>query len=259
MFEQDRVVNRLQQRVMREPAIMACFLSGSFGKRGNDDYSDLDVALVFDSDMSREMAWPRRREFIQSVLPYVPAKSFDAVHVRPFFHIALYSNGTKVDYRYESPDTLPPNPWDAEIRILKDKNGWVEQFQAQSQLLAMPQPRISAEELTALDDRFWVMFWDTLRLLARGDTDKPFTIYLELLHFTLPPLLFNLPAEDPTRQALLEAHYGQQPRPTRQHMKRLLEAYLAARAAIVRRQHLHFLPDQGLETAVKRLVERLAG
>jgi hypothetical protein len=257
MFEQDRVITRLQQRVMRETTIVACFLAGSHGKRRDDGYSDLDVALLFDSDASRQLAWPRRREFIQSVLPYVPAKSFDAVHIRPFFHIALYSNGSKVDYRYESQESFQPNPWDADIRIIKDKNGWVEQFQASSQTMAVPQPRLSAEELAALDERFWVMFWDTLRLLARGDTDKPFTIYLELLHFTLPPLLYNLPPEEPTRQALTEAQYGKQARPTRQHLKRLLEAYLAARAAIVRRQHLHFLPDEGFETAVKRLVDRL--
>ena len=55
MFEQDRVITRLQQRVMREPAIAACFLSGSFGKRRDDGYSDLDVALLFDSDASREL------------------------------------------------------------------------------------------------------------------------------------------------------------------------------------------------------------
>lgn len=258
MFEQDRAISRLQQRVMREATIVTCFLSGSHGRRSDDGYSDLDVALVFDSDASRDIAWRQRRDFIQSVLPYVPAKSFDGAHVRPFFHIVLYSNGAKVDYRYESQESLQPNPWDADIRILKDKNGWVDSFQAQSQALAIPQPRISVEELTALDERFWVMYWDTLRLLARGDREKPFTIYLELLHFTLPSLLYNLPAEDPARQALIQAQYGAQTDTIRQHMGQLHAAYLAARSAIVRRQQLRFMPNQGFETAVKRLIQRLA-
>ncbi|MEM7117207.1 MAG: nucleotidyltransferase domain-containing protein [Chloroflexota bacterium] len=257
MFEQDRVISRLQQRVLRESTIVACFLGGSHGRRRDDAYSDLDVAFIFEGDASRDLAWPQRREFIQSILPYVPARSFDGAHVRPFFHIALYSNGAKVDYRYESQESLQPNPWDAEIRILKDKNGWVDSFQAQSQALALPQPRISVEELTALDERFWVMFWDILRLLARGDRDKPFTIYLEMLHFTLPTLLHNLPPEDPAHKALMSAQYGPQAAAIRQHMGQLHNAYLAARSAIVRRQQLRFLPNQGFETAVKRLIQRL--
>jgi hypothetical protein len=130
-------------------------------------------------------------------MQYVPAKSFDAAHVRPYFHIALYSNGTKADYRYELQAELQPNPWDRDIRILKDRDGWAEQYQAASGRALLPQPRLTAAELTALDERFWIMLWDTYRLLRRGDADKPFTIYLELLHFSLPPLLHVLPPEDP--------------------------------------------------------------
>ena len=81
----------------------------------------------------------------------------------------------------------------------------VKHFKTASAYLAFPQPRITADELNALDNRFWIMFWDTLRLLKRGDTDKPFTIYLELLQSILPPLLRILPAEDVAHQGLLAA------------------------------------------------------
>ena len=128
MFEQDRVLLRLQQRVLTAPEVLVCFLSGSYGRGEQDAYSDLDVALVFADEGSREVAYEQRREFVRSVLPYVPAKSFDATHVRPYFHIALYSNGTKVDYRYETKETLIPNPWDRDIHLLKDSDDWGKAF-----------------------------------------------------------------------------------------------------------------------------------
>ncbi len=255
MFEQDRVLVRLQQRVMGERDIVACFLAGSYGRRQSDPYSDMDVALVFADEAARERAWRQRRDFVQSVMQYVPAKSFDAVHVRPYFHIALYSNGTKVDYRYELQAELTPNPWDRDIRILKDQDGWAEQYQNACARALLPQPRLTAAELAALDERFWVMLWDAFRLLLRGDSDKPFTIYLELLHFTLPPLLNVLPPEDPARRPLLQAHFSQDTQATAVHLNNLLQAYLKARTAVVQRLQLDFNPDTRFETAVQSLIK----
>lgn len=255
MFEQDRVIVRLQQRVLAEREIEACFLSGSYGRRRNDAYSDLDVALVFAGDAERESAWRGRRDFAQSVLPYVPAKSFDANHVRPYFHIALYSNGAKVDYRYETRESLQPSFWDKDIHILKESSdGWVQRFQAASARAPLIQPRFTSQELKQLDDRFWVMFMDLFRLLLRGDYDKPFTIYLELLHFTLPSLLRLLPPEDPARPALLQAHFSSDTKATGRHLSQLLDAYLVARTAIVRRLNLAFTPNTTFETDRKSVV-----
>ena len=255
MFEQDRVLVRLQQRVMSEADVVVCFLAGSYGRRENDPYSDMDVALVFNDELARDRAWQQRREFAQSVMQYVPAKSFDADHVRPYFHIALYSNGTKADYRYELMVELTPNPWDRDIRILKDQDGWAEQYQADCARALLPQPQLTATELTALDERFWIMLWDAFRLLLRGDADKPFTIYLELLHFSLPPLLQVLPPEDPARAPLLQAQFNQDTQGTAVHLATLLQAYLNARTAVVTRLHLDFNPDTRFETAVQNLIK----
>ncbi len=255
MFEQERVIVRLQQRVQNESAVQVCFLAGSYGRRTDDAYSDLDVALVFADDFQRESAWRQRREFVKSVTPYVPCKSFDAAHVRPFFHIALYSNGAKVDYRYETKESLQPNPWDRDLRILKD-DGWGAEFQARCAQTVPTRPQITAAELTSLDERFWVMFWDVYRQALRGDFDKPFTVYLELLHFSLPPLLRVLPPEDPAYKGLLAAFYSQDTKATAVHLRSLLEAYVAARTAVVRRLNLAFMPDTSFENQMKRLVER---
>lgn len=255
MFEQERVLVRLQQRVLSEGNILVCFLAGSYGRYQEDPYSDLDVAFVFADESARDRAWRQRRPFIQSVTPYVPAKSFDAGHVRPYLHIALYSNGSKVDYRYELRDALTPNPWDRDLRILKENDGWAEQYQANCARALLPQPRLTIAELTALDERFWIMLWDAFRLLLRGDGDKPFTIYLELLHFTLPPLLTILPPEDPSRQPLLQASFSQDSRATAVHLHNLLQAYLNARTAVVQRLHLDFTADTRFETAVQKLIK----
>lgn len=258
MFEQERFVGRLQRHAQADPAVQACFLHGSFGRRAEDAYSDVDCVLVYAATAERESAWTGRQEFVKGVNPYVAARSFDAAHVRPFLHIALYSNGTKADFAFERMDALAPDPIFREIRILKDSDRWAEQLQAASSRLAPPQPYISPAELTELDNRFWVMLWDTMRLLKRGDSDKPFAIYLQTLYFTLPPLLNALPVEEPARQALLNATYGRDVAATTRGLGELLEAYMAARSAVIRRQNLMFPINTAFESEIRRLVERLA-
>ena len=256
MFEQDRFIVRLQQRVMREDAILVCFLGGSFGERREDDYSDLDVVLVYGDVGSRDEAWAQRRDFARSVLPYVPAKSFDAAHVRPNFHVALYGNGAKVDYLFTTNDELAPNPWHREIRILKDAGGWGEAHQSASARALAPQVRIEAAEMKRIDDRFWVMLWDVYRQLLRGDREKPFPVYLELLYFTLPPLLRALPPEDPAYQNLLRARYSRDAAVTLDHLRDLVDTYTAARSAIIRRQNVGFMPDESFERTLQQTMGR---
>jgi hypothetical protein len=257
MFEQERVIGRLQRRVLTESSMTACFLSGSFGRHADDDYSDIDIALIYANDAARDAAWNEREDFAKSVMPYVPLKAFDRQHVRPFFYITLFSNGSKLDYRYESAESLQPNPWDGQIRILKDSDGWAERYQAESARLAKPQPAISSSELVELDQRFWVMYWDALRILARGDYDKPFTIYLELLSFTLPTLLNVLSPGDPTRAGLISAYYSRDTRATAKHFSQLMETYLAARQAIVQRYHLQPMGDQAFESELRGLINKI--
>ena len=256
MFEQDRLLLRLQQRILAEPQVLVCFLGGSYGRGTQDAYSDLDVALVYADEDSRARAFDNRIEFVRSVLPYVPSKSFDAIHVQPYLHIAVYSNGSKVDYRYETKQSLTPNPWDREIRLLKDDAGWGEDFQhACSRLAAsQPLPTTTAKDLASLDDRFWIMFMDVFRQVLRGDYDKPFTIYLQLLHFTLPELLRLLPVEDRARQALVNINYQRDARVTIEHMRQLLQAYLVAREAIIQRHRLAFVPDEVFERELQRKI-----
>lgn len=258
MFEQDRMLMRLQQRVQGMPEVLLCFLAGSYGRRTADDFSDLDVVLVYPSDGDRDAAWRQRRDFARAIMPYVAARSFDAAHVRPFLHVALYANGSKVDFLFETAAALQPNPWHRDIRLLKDTDGRGEQYQAACAGALLAQPRLTSAELAALDSRFWVMYWDTLRVLLRGDHQKPFTVYLELMALTLPPLLRVLPPDDPAHQALLHASYGADTRATVRHLRQLLSAYLAARTAVMQRLDLHIDLDRGFESSIQRLIDRHA-
>lgn len=257
MFEQERMIGRLQRRVAVEPTILACFLSGSFGRRSSDTFSDLDVALIFQNMEAREHAWSSRTPFAQSIMPYLAVKSFDAQHVRPYFHIALYANGSKLDFRYEAQDTLAPNPWDGQIRILKDTQGWAETFQTASSRLAFPQPMMSSSELVELDQRFWIMCWDIIRQLARGDSNHPFSIYLEVLYFTLPALLKALPPEDTARNALIRVSYDLNAKDSLKSMVDLLNAYLATRSAIINRYSLQLSIENSFELEIKNLLGKL--
>jgi hypothetical protein len=119
-----------------------------------------------------------------------------------------------------------------------------------------PAARITADEMSRLDQRFWIMFWDIYRLLLRGDIYKGYTIYLELLHFTLPTLLAILPPEDPGYQGLIVARYGPDAGSTLAHLRALLKAYEEARAAVIRRTNVGYMPNSAFEQAIKRLIDR---
>lgn len=256
MFEQDRVLLRLQQRVLSEEAILVCFLSGSYGRNTQDPFSDLDVVLVFADDDSRDVAYRDRREFVRSVLPYVPACSFDAAHVRTYFHIALYSNGAKVDYLYETKESLGTNQWDGEIRLLKDSAGWGANFQQSASRRSGTRtlPAITTAEMAAVDERFWIMFIDVYRQVLRGDYDKPFPVYLQLLYFTLPLFLKLLPAGDDAREGLINLTYQRNPEATAEHLRQVLHAYLAARRAIIHRHQLQYEPNAAFERELLRKI-----
>jgi len=259
MYEQDRVLVRLQQRILQDPDVVTCYLSGSFGRGSQDSYSDLDVVLVFEDEDSRKKAYSVRQQFVQSVLPYVPAKSFDATRIRPYFYIALYSNGTKVDYRYETKDTLKPTPWERDIRLLKDTSDWGKQYQAiaVSQQVLIPQPTIASADLEKLDNRFWVMFMDVYRQLLRGDHTKPYPIYLQLLNITIPELLKLLPTDTPSYQGLIQAHFNHDTKATAVHMRHLLQAFLDARDSVIKRHNLVYSADHIFEREITKAISKL--
>jgi hypothetical protein len=258
MFEQERFIGRLQRYVLGMSPILVCFLYGSFGRRAEDPYSDIDVMLVYGGAAEREPAWAGREEFVRAVMPYVAARSYDATHLHPYLHLALYSNGTKADFRLETLDELNPAPEFREIRILKDHERRAEALQAASARLAPPQPDISPKELEELDSRFWVRYWNAFRILLRNEPDRAFPYYLRLLHSTIPPLLEALPPEDPACRELMQVLYTGDAKATLSSMLELLDGYVTARSAVIRRQSMAFPINSAFENEIRRLIIRHA-
>lgn len=256
MFEQDRVLVRLQQHLLRESRVVACFLAGSYGRRAEDGYSDLDVVLVCSDQFAREQLWRDRKKFVDASMPYVRFKSFDAEHVRPYFHVVLYENGAKVDFLFTTKDELDPTVHHRDVRVLKDAQGWVEGHQARSRQAYEPVPQFSYTELKAVDEQFWVMFWDVFRLVLRGDFAKAFPVYLHLTSEVLQPLVQVLTQEDVLRLALFRARFGYDRQETLHHMRDLLTGYLGIRETMNGRYHLRFMPDTTFENAIRRLVDK---
>lgn len=255
LFEEDRFVVRLHQRVLTEGRIVACWLGGSITRLPDDPYADFYACLVYADEAAREAAWAERRAFCRSILSYVPACSVD--HAEPYRHSALYANGAQVDFRFLALSAAQPHPADAEIKILKDTaDQWAARFQTLCrQTPAWVQPPDSAG-LRALDEAFWVGLWKIYRQLRRGDSDAPFAHYLDLLARALPPLLDQLPADDPARRALIDVAYGRDAAANLRQLRRLGRAYRDARDAVVRRARLAYSPDDAFERQLQRALDK---
>ena len=135
---------------------------------------------------------------------------------------------------------------------MKDSNGWAETFQQAAAALPLPRPTITLAELTDLDNRFWVMFWDIYRLLLRGDSAKSFPIYLQLTHFTLSRLIELLPVGNSLRQTLAQVRFGPDNQTNIQQMNSLLHTYIQARQFIVLHFNLPFTPNRAFEDEIRR-------
>ncbi len=256
MFEQERTLSRLQQRILRESGLFACFLVGSFGRRDQDDFADLDVYLVYPTQQALEAAFAGRRELAGSILPYVAARIWENPG-RPGQISVLFANGSKIDLFYAAREALAPAPHFSQIVILKDTNDWAADLSRQSAHAAPPaQAPASAADLEALDNRFWVALWDIWRRLQRGDVDTPFADYLELLRSVIPFLLAHLPERSPAADRLVDLEYTRDSDRSLDHLRRLIDGYTAARDAVAARYRLAYSGDAAFERALRQLIGR---
>ncbi len=255
MYEQDRFMVRLRQRIIGESAIVAAWLSGSFGRNKPDSYSDIDVAIVFDSAESRDRAWSQRQSFCTGILSYVPAKSLDNPKDLSSY-LVLYGTGTLVDFRYLNKRDLHGSWLDSEIRILKDDvERTAERVQHASAGLTKPIRRISTSKLAALDDKFYLFFWDTYRRVRRGSPTDGIEDYVLLISQVLPALLVALPKQSAARQNLIALNFSADTSATLAHLRQLVAAYRAARHEIVTRQQIDFRPNTNFEREIDRALQ----
>lgn len=69
-----------------------------------DQYSDIDLGIVFESDETRELAWSDR--WNGSLEPWF--HRFDADHIKPYFVIYLFEPCVKADINFCTLTDLPP-------------------------------------------------------------------------------------------------------------------------------------------------------
>ena len=248
MFEQERVLTRLQLRVNRDGGIVVCLLGGSFGRRAADGYADLNVLLGFDGPAGRQQAWEARTAFAASVLPYVACTARDEQEGLR----ALYGNGALVTYAYHLASDLRDL---GGVRVLKAPAGWPEPDPTPAPAAALPPP--TSQTLADLDAAFWPTFWNILRRTLRGENERPFPAYVQLLHDALPPLLDWLPAGHPLRTDLIQRRYGTDAAGNAAELQRLLTSYRQARDAVIAVHRLDYRPDPRLENELLRLLARL--
>lgn len=247
---------RLRQRVMGEASIVAAWLCGSFGRNKPDPFSDIDVALVFDSAQARDRAWAQRETFCTNMLAYVPAKSIDNPKDIDSY-LVLYGNGTLVDFRYLNKRDLRPNWLDSEIRILKDDvERTAEQIQAASQGYTKSVKRVSSAELSQLDNHFYILFWDAYRRARRGTPAGGIGDYLQLISAVLPPLLDALPKQSAARNQLIDLQYSLDAARTLSHLRQLVTAYRAARSEVVGLNRIDFRPNAAFEREIDRAIAK---
>ncbi|MDJ0756829.1 MAG: nucleotidyltransferase domain-containing protein [Ardenticatenaceae bacterium] len=256
MFEQERTLSRLQQRVSSEAGLLAAFLSGSFGRRDADPYADVDVVLVYPSQAAKELARPNRESFAAEILPYVRAVVYQPPE-NPDHLVALYANGSKFDFSFLAQDEVQPHPAYQTIRILKDTGGWADNLMSRSAGISeIHSATLSEKRMAQLDRRFWADFWEVYRLTRRGEVDRPFPVFVRLLADILPPLLENLPPELPIAQQLTQINFSRQADHNLETLKLLVVNYREARDAVVQRLRLSFQPHSAVENELMRLINR---
>ena len=151
---------------------------------------------------------------------------------------------------------LQPAAHFRKILLIKDtSDDWGRNLQVSSEQLATTDGRenISSEDLSKLDDIFWVLFMEVYRQIRRGDRYRPFTSYLYLLNTTLPKIISLLPAEVPIRHSLCRSIYDEDTAITLQFLQELLSDYLEARRSIVKNYNLDFPLDSPFEREIFKI------
>ena len=114
--------------------------------------------------------------------------------------------------------------------------------------------RLVVFQVEELDRRFWIGYWDIYRLTRRGEVDRPFGIYIRLLADAILPLTAVLPADHPAARQLVAAEFSRQADHNMRALRRLLNDYVTARAAVVEAHQLAFQPNDAVERELTRII-----
>jgi hypothetical protein len=157
------VLDNIVQFFQRYPGAIGGCVSGSVARGITDEYSDLDVAVFFVDEGSREQAWGARWGW--EIAPWF--HRFDADHIKPHFVIYYFEPGVKADLPLLLA-TDPPTPGGAPYEVLWDATGdvakWVDASNSGRRDLP-PDWSDAAHE----DERIWAWIYYCARHVQRGE------------------------------------------------------------------------------------------
>jgi len=141
-------------------------VGGSLARGGVDFYSDLDLYVVV-RDGAFEDIFAERNSTAEAVGLPLFGFAVDPVPGDSTDHIVLYEGPVKVDFMYLRESHLGPHPrWDGCV-VLKDTDGRLGAVVARSEALRPPRP--STEDLSELNQKFWIWCWYAFGKIERGE------------------------------------------------------------------------------------------
>jgi predicted nucleotidyltransferase len=260
--EHQRVLDRVVGFFQDCPGVVGGCVSGSVARGDADEYSDLDVAIFFADEETREAAWTTRWEW--EIARWF--HRFDADHVKPYFVIYLFEPGVKADLPLHLV-TDPPAPGGAPYEALWDTTGhvvkWVEASNAGRQDVSPDWSAAVHEE-----ERIWAWIYYCVRHVQRGeyyDVASDFQALREIVEAWHARLrgkaLFDIRRVHEREPETMSLFADLFPRPARESQKRalslLIEIHDRQREEIERSLGITWRTSSEGRELIRKLVESL--
>lgn len=191
MREHERVIAAATRWAERDDRVRALLLKGSFGRRGADARSDVDL-LVVSKAGRRDELWSERRPIAERLGGWLGG--FDEVAWQaPYTFIGFCTGPVKVDFFFQE-DEPDPDPWLRDgFRSLFDPDRLTERLRER---LGTESPR---PDLSDFDTHAWDWLW-WVHIKLR-DEAQLWLSYIELIKFVETMLVtgFNVLVGEPWR------------------------------------------------------------
>ena len=181
-----KLLERAFARFRDDTRALGLVVGGSLARGGADFYSDVDLYVVV-RDGAFEDVVAERNSTSQAVGSPLFAFDVDPVPGGSTDHIVLYEGPVKFDFMYLRESDLGPHPrWDGCV-VLKDTDGRLGAVVASSEALGPPRP--SAEDLSELNQKFWIWCWYAFGKIERGELWEALDGLHSIRTLALVPLL----------------------------------------------------------------------
>lgn len=161
--DHERVLKTLLSYFHEFETVVGAIVSGSVAAGGMDEWSDLDVGIVFASPEARETEWQRRSQWTF----YPKVHQLDATHIKPHFVITFFDPNIKTDLSFYTLDTLP-SLHGAPYAVAFDRSNKLEAWARHcNEAFSQQEPDWSNVQLE--DERYWAWTYYRITKIHRGE------------------------------------------------------------------------------------------